>query len=140
MAYSHRGYKKGSRSIKMTLQGKFEIIFNRKRIQRIMRKYAIVCPIRKPNPYRRMQKANQVHHKIENILNRDFNQIIPRKVLLTDITYLKYGNNQNAYLSTVKDTCTHEIIAYHLSRQMDLNLVLHTFRKRKSLANAVIAE
>lgn len=132
IAYSYRGFKKGSRSIKMTLEGKFGIIFNRKRIQRIMRKYGIVCPIRKPNPYRRMQRANQVHHKVPNILNREFNQTIPRKVLLTDITYLKYGKNQNAYLSTIKDSCTHEIITYHISRQMDLDLVLNTFLKLQS--------
>jgi len=132
MAYSYRGFKKGSRSIKMTLEGKFGIIFNRKRIQRIMRKYDIVCPIRKPNPYRRMQQANKAHHKIQNILNREFNQTIPRKVLLTDITYLKYGKYQNAYLSTVKDSCTREIITYHLSRQMNLDLVLNTFFKLQS--------
>lgn len=131
-AYSYRGFKKGSRSIKMTLEGKYGIIFNRKRIQRIMRKYGIMCPIRKPNPYRRMQRANQVNHKVPNILNREFNQTIPRKVLLTDITYLKYGKNQNAYLSTIKDSCTHEIVTYHLSRQMDLDLVLNTFLKLQS--------
>ncbi|MDR3586022.1 MAG: IS3 family transposase [Desulfosporosinus sp.] len=140
MAYSFRGYKKGSRSIKMTLEGKYGIIFNRKRIQRIMRKYGIVCPIRKSNPYRRMQKANQMHHKVKNILNRKFNQTVPGKVLLTDITYLKYGKGETAYLSTVKDTCTHEIIAYQLSKHMDITLVIDTFQKVKSLKNVTVTK
>lgn len=93
MAFNYRRYKKGSRSIKMTLKGKFDINFNRKRIQRIMRKYNIICPIRKRNSYKKMQRINQEHHKVENILNRNFKQSIPGKVLLTDITYLKYGQS-----------------------------------------------
>ena len=51
-AFNHRGYKKGSRSIKMTLENEFGIKMNRKKIQRIMRKYNIICPIRKSNPYK----------------------------------------------------------------------------------------
>ena len=35
----------------MVLENKFNIIMNRKKIQRIMRKYNITCPIRKANPY-----------------------------------------------------------------------------------------
>lgn len=132
MAFNHRGYKKGSRSIKMTLEGNYGIIFNRKRIQRIMRKYHIFCPIRKRNPYKKMQQANQEHHKAENILNRNFKQSIPGKVLLTDITYLKYGQRKTAYLSTIKDSCTNEIVAYNLSEYMDIQLVINTFKKIKN--------
>ena len=51
-AFNHRGYKKGFRSIKMTLENEFGVIMNRKKIQRIMRKYNIICPIRKSNPYK----------------------------------------------------------------------------------------
>ena len=41
----------------MVLKNKFNIIMNRKKIQRIMRKYNITCPIRKANPYKRIAKA-----------------------------------------------------------------------------------
>ena len=51
-AFNHRGYKKGSRSIKMTLENEFGVIMNRKKIQRIMRKYNIIYLIRKSNPYK----------------------------------------------------------------------------------------
>lgn len=132
MAFNYRRYKKGSRSIKMTLKGKSDINFNRKRIQRIMRKYNIICPIRKRNSYKKMQRINQEHHKVENILNRNFKQSIPGKVLLTDITYLKYGQGKTAYLSTIKDSCTNEIIAYNLSKYMDNQLVINTFKKIKN--------
>ena len=71
-AFDHRGYKKGSRSIKMVLEHEFNLIINRKCIQRIMRKYNIICPIRKANPYRRMLKATREHTVVPNLLNRNF--------------------------------------------------------------------
>lgn len=40
-AFHCRGFKKGSRSIKMVLENKFEIILSIKKIRRIMRKYNI---------------------------------------------------------------------------------------------------
>ena len=128
-AFNHRGYKKGSRSIKMTLENEFGIKMNRKKIQRIMRKYNIVCPIRKANPYKRMAKATQEHRVVENKLNREFKQNIPGKVLLTDITYMPYGNNKMAYLSTVKDSSTNEILAYNLSNSLAIELVTETVDK-----------
>ena len=42
-AFNYKGYKKGSRSIKMLLENEFGITYNRKRIQRIMRKYNKMC-------------------------------------------------------------------------------------------------
>ena len=109
-AFNYRGYKKGSRSVKMILEDSFGITYNRKRIQRIMRKYNIVCPIRKANPYKRMAKATKEHRVVPNLINRNFKQEIAEKVLLTDITYLPYGNNQMAYLSTIKDGSTNIIL------------------------------
>lgn len=79
-AFNHRGYKKGSRSIKMVLDHEFNRVVNRKCIQRIMRKYNIVCPIRKANPYRRMLKATREHVVVPNILNRKFKQGLGGKV------------------------------------------------------------
>lgn len=35
----------------MTLEGQFNIVYNLKRIRRIMKKYSIICPIRKANTY-----------------------------------------------------------------------------------------
>lgn len=131
--FNYRGYKKGSRSIKMTLENEFGIKMNRKKIQRIMRKYNIVCPIRKANPYKRMAKATQEHRIVENKLNRDFKQSIPGKVLLTDITYMPYGNKQIAYLSTIKDSSTNEILSYYLSKSLAIDLVTETINKLVNL-------
>lgn len=128
-AFDHRGYKKGSRSIKMVLEHEFNRIINRKCIQRIMRKYNIVCSIRKANPYRRMLKATREHTVVPNILNREFKQGLVGKVLLTDITYLTYGVGKRAYLSTIKDAMTNEILSYHVSSNLELPIVLETVKK-----------
>ena len=128
-AFNHRGYKKGSRSIKMTLENEFGIKMNRKKIQRIMRKYNIVCPIRKANPYKRIAKATKEHRVVPNRLNREFKQNTPGKVMLTDITYMPYGNNKIAYLSTIKDSSTNEILAYNLSNSLAIDIVTETINK-----------
>ena len=128
-AFNRRGYKKGSRSIKMILENEFDIIFSRKKIRRIMRKYGIICPLRQPNPYKRIAKATKEHRVVPNKLNREFKQGIPGKVLLTDITYLPYNGNCMAYLSTVKDASTNEILAYHVSDRITLDIATQTIHK-----------
>lgn len=128
-AFGHRGYKKGSRSIKMVLEQEFDLTLNRKCIQRIMRKYSIKCPIRKANPYRRMMKANREHTVVPNLLNRKFKQESAGKVLLTDITYIPYGTSCMAYLSTIKDASTNEILSYQLSDRLTLDIATETIEK-----------
>lgn len=128
-AFRRRGYKKGSRSIKMILENELNIKYSRKRIQRIMRKFDIICPHRKSNPYRKIAKATKEHHVVANKLNREFKQEIPGKVLLTDITYLPYGERNMAYLSTIKDGSTNEILAYHVSDRITLDIATNTIHK-----------
>lgn len=94
-----------------------------------MRKYDIKCSIRKANPYRRMAKATKQHTVVPNLLERNFKQIIPGKVLLTDITYLPYGNNHMAYLPTIKDGSSNDILAYHVSDSLKLDIAITTINK-----------
>ncbi len=139
-AYNFKGRKKGARQIKMTLAGEFDVVYNLKLIRRIMKKYNIICPIRKANPYRRMMKATQEHRVVPNLLNRQFKQDIPGKVLLTDITYLYYGKGQKAYLSTIKDGSTNEILAYNVSAHITMDLATDTLLKLKKNRNFRKAE
>lgn len=48
-AYRYKNRNKGARQIKMTLAGHFKVVFNLKRIRRIMKKYNIICRIRRAN-------------------------------------------------------------------------------------------
>lgn len=121
-AFHRRGFKKGSRSIKMILENEFGVTYNLKRIRRLMKKMNLVCPHRKPNPYKRMAKATQEHRTLPNKLQRDFKKGIPGLALLTDITYLPYGRTEMAYLSTILDASTGEILSYNLSARITLSI------------------
>ena len=138
--FNRRGYKKGSRSIKMILENEFNTIYSLKRIRRIMNKYEIICPHRKANPYRKIAKATKEHRTVKNILNREFKQATPGKVLLTDITYLPYGNSKMAYLSTIKDSSTNEILAYHTSDRITLDIALNTIKKLVKTRRVTLTE
>ena len=123
-AYNYRGYAKGARSIYMWLEHKGPIM-NLKKIRRLMKKYGLKCPYRRANPYSRMAKALRTNTVFPNVVNREFVREKPRRVLLTDITYLFYGGRV-CYLSTVLDAYTREILAWQLSRNLQIEFVLKT--------------
>ncbi len=128
-AFNYEDRKKGSRQIKMVLENVYKKTYNLKRIRRIMRKYGIICPYRKANPYKRIAKATKEHSTVPNTLERNFKQGVPRRVLLTDITYLTFGNGKRAYLSAIKDGSTNEILAYEVSTSITLDIALNTIKK-----------
>lgn len=119
-AYHYRGYAKGARSIYMRLlHMNPPIVMNIKKIRRLMEKFGLKCPIRKANPYRRMAKAMRTNSVAPNLLNREFRRHGVRSILLTDITYIIYGNAQRCYLSTIIDAYTKQLLAYVLSESLD---------------------
>ena len=123
-AYEFRGYKKGARSIYMRLLHlEPPVVMNIKKIRRLMKKYGLLCPIRRANPYRRMARAMQTSHVARNEIQRQFKAYAPRKALLTDITYLFYRGGV-CYLSPILDVCTHEVLAYKLSDSLRVDFVL----------------
>ena len=128
-AYNQRGYSKGARGIYMCMiHWEPPVVMNIKKIRRLMDKYGLECPIRKANPYRRMAKALKTNHTAENLLERKFREYGPRKVLLTDITYIPY-NGTFAYLSTILDAYTKQILSYVLSDSLEVDFVLETVKK-----------
>jgi putative transposase len=124
-AYKFRGYDKGSRGIHMRLLHQ-KIRMNRKKIQRLMDKYGLICPIRKANPFRRIAKAMKTNNVSENLVNREFRDHGPGMILLTDITYLLYNHGGKAYLSVIKDAYTKQIMAYAVSESLAVDFVLKT--------------
>lgn len=125
-AYNFRGYAKGIRGIHMRLLHMDPpVLMNLKKIQRLMHKYGLKCPIRKANPYRRMAKALKTDAVADNLLKREFREHGPRKVLLTDITYIPCCGTF-FYLSVIKDAYTLQILAYVLSESLEVDFVLET--------------
>lgn len=48
---------------------------------------------------------------------------------LADITYMPYGTSNRAYLSTIKDAFTNEILTYNLTKNLKLDIVIDTIEK-----------
>lgn len=125
-AYKHRGYDKGAKGIHMCLlHMKPAIRMNIKKIRRLMKKYNLKCPIRKANPYRRMAKAIKTNNYADNLVNREFEAHGARTILLTDISYIPYKDTF-AYLSTIIDAYTKEVLAYQVSDNLKVDFVLET--------------
>lgn len=101
------------------------IRMNVKKIRRLMRKYKLTCPIRKPNPYRRLQRSIRMGSAAENLVNREFESHGPRAILLTDITYIPLCG-RFCYLSTILDACTKQVLAYAMSESLEVDFVLET--------------
>lgn len=126
-AYKYRGYERGVEGIHMRLLHK-GIIMNVKKIRRLMRKYGLFCPIRKPNPYRQIMQGLKTDKTFPDVVARNFKRA-PRKVLLTDITYLQYNvgdEKKTCYLSAILDAFTHEILAYQISKSLKVDFVIET--------------
>lgn len=123
-AYQFRGYDKGVRGIHMRLLHT-GVRMNPKKIRRLMRRYKLFCPVRKANPYRRLQKAIRTNNTADNLVNREFEIHGPRSILLTDITYIPL-NGAHCYLSTILDACTKQVLSYTLSESLEVDFVLET--------------
>ena len=123
-AYKYRNYAKGALHIHMRLLH-WHIRMNVKKIRRLMKKYGLRCHIRRRDPYRDMMREMQTNQIAPNVLDRNFDAYLPREACLTDITYIPY-NGTYCYLSTIKDVCTKEILAYELSPNLKVDFVLRT--------------
>lgn len=127
-AYRFRGYDKGARGIHMRLLHlNPPVVMNPKKIRRLMKKYDLVCPIRKANPNRRIAKALKTNAVADNNLKREFKEHGPRAVLLTDITYLRF-QGKFCYLSVIMDAFTEQVLSYVLSQSLEVDFVLETVK------------
>ena len=101
---------------------------NHKKIRRLMNKFGLKCPIRKANPYRRMARAMRTNAVADNSVHREFKLHGPRRILLTDITYIPL-NDGFCYLSVIIDAYTMQVLAYVLSESLEVDFVLETVNR-----------
>jgi len=127
LAYRYRGYDKGARGIQMRLlRHDPPMLMNLKKVRRLMQKFKLKCPIRKPNAHQRAMKIFKASNFAMNILNREFRNHGVRTILLTDITYLRRRDGKYSYLSAVMDAYTKEILAHVISSSPKVDFVLET--------------
>ena len=130
----------GYRRICEGLLIKYGVIFNHKKVARIMRKYNLqpeyIKKIRPNTAYRRIEQNVK-----PNILKRNFNTDSPNKVWTTDITYLIF-NNKRLYLSTILDLYDRKVVAYKISKFNNNQLVIDTLNeaiaKRKNVYGTIL--
>ena len=113
----------GYRRITEGLKIKYGVIFNHKKVARIMNKYHLM-----PKYHKKLNKTQ--YKRIEanvmpNLLKRNFNATKPNQKWTTDITYLIY-KDKRLYLSTILDLYDRKVVSYQISKYNDINIVINT--------------
>ena len=126
IAYSFRGYDKGAQGIYMRLlHMNPPVIMNVKKIRRLMKKYGLVCNIRKANPYRRMAKAIKTNNVAENLVSVNLRNMGLERYYSQILQYIPFAG-RFCYLSTIIDAFTKQILSYVLSESLEVDFVLET--------------
>nr|WP_242466605.1 IS3 family transposase [Brevibacillus brevis] len=127
--YMQRNKTFGYRRIQNELLRQYGLLVNHKKVLRLMQELSIRSIIRRKRSYRSSYEAAVSDGRIaENLLQRDFTAQKPNQKWATDVTQFRVLN-EKIYLSAIKDLCTNEIVAYHMSLKNDNPLVIETFRK-----------
>ena len=122
----YKGFRKGTRTIYMMLPDICGVHFGRNKILRLMRKYNCICAIRRERTELKTSKEILKNNRKPNLLKRGFRLARPGEILLTDVSYLKYGLNRTEYLSCVKDAVSGRVVSHITSSGNGLNLVMDT--------------
>ena len=129
----------GYRRICEGLLIKYGVIFNHKKVQRIMNKYNI-----KPNyiKKRKYPKYKRIESNVKpDLVKRNFNPEKENQIWTTDITYLIF-KEKRAYLSTILDLYNRKVVAYKISKFNNNQLVIDTLNeaiaKRKDVHGLII--
>ena len=129
----------GYRRITEGLKIKYGVIFNHKKVQRIMNKYHLM-----PKYHKKLNKTKYkriVSNVMQNLLKRNFNSSKPNQKWTTDITYLIY-KDKRLYLSTILDLYDRKVVAYQISKYNDINIVIRTLNeaiaKRKDVSGLIL--
>lgn len=117
-------FRVGYRTVKAWLKRDYNVVVNRNTVQKIMRKYNLQCRVK---PKRKVKFAGESNIVVPNRLERNFKANRPNEKWVTDITYLPFGQSM-MYLSSIMDLYNNEIIAYRISLNQDVTLVLDTLR------------
>ena len=102
-------------------------IVNLKKIRRIMKKYDI--KVRYHKVFTKNTNKDRLEENVRpNLLKRNFYADKPNQKWSTDITYIIY-NGKRAYLSSIMDLYSRDIIAYKISYKIDNKLVMDTLNE-----------
>lgn len=109
----------GSRKIKAELE-KQDLIVSRRKICRIMKKHALVSSY--TIKQYKVEKATCNNKKINNKIDRHFDQRPSLQACVSDLTYVKVGKKWN-YICAIIDLHNREIIGYAAGKNKNADLV-----------------
>ncbi|MFB5088422.1 IS3 family transposase [Psychrobacillus sp. PGGUH221] len=105
----------------------------KKTVQRVMQKYGWQCQVK----VKKRKRTGQPAYVAPNLLARDFTTSKPMEKLVTDITYLPYGQSM-MYLSSILDVYNGEIVAQTIGIKQDTDFVLDTLYQLPELPEGCI--
>ncbi len=120
----YKGFKKGSRQIRLQFQKATGRTISLTRLRRLMKENGLECNIRSKSSNASATKKMVKENTKPNLLRRRFRLNKPGEVFLTDVSYLDYGSDleNRAYLSAVKDPSSGRIQAVLVSDSQDSTL------------------
>lgn len=121
-------FRYGYRKIAALLQNQSE-----KTVQRVMQKYGWQCRVK----VKKRTRTGQPTYVAPNLLERNFKATKPLERLVTDITYLPFGQTM-MYLSSILDVFNGEIVAQTIGYTQDTAFVLDTLHQLPELPEGCI--
>ena len=108
-------------------------------VARIMRQLGCSAKIRRTNNYKVCARKGRLPDGtvLENKLNRAFSQSEPRKMFVTDVTYIPVKEGW-LYVSPVLDLCTREIVVCEMSTRQDMHLGIRTLEALSRIVNGPV--
>ena len=117
------GYNPGKRTMQLYLRRDHGISIGLRRIKRIMKRMRINPTLPKKDAYKNQVAYNHPMASPDNKLMRNF-YLGPRRVVLTDITYIYFGAFRSLlYLCVFYDPFTREVLGFAVDDRMTVELV-----------------
>ncbi|MFS0691157.1 IS3 family transposase [Sporosarcina sp. 179-K 8C2 HS] len=104
-----------------------------KTVQRVMQKHGWQCRVK----VKKRKRTGQPAYVAPNLLARDFTASKPLEKLVTDITYLPFGQSM-MYLSSILDLYNGEIVAQTIGSIQDTAFVLDTLHQLPDLPEGCV--
>lgn len=123
----YHGFGKGARQVYMQLPILEKRRMGIHKVRKLMKEMNLQSQIRRPKSSLKSARLRLSTHVKPNLLKRTFKLHRPGKVMLTDVTFLKYHHGSKlAYASALIDSVTGKLYEMNASEFNNLDLVLGT--------------
>ncbi len=132
-------YSYGAKRMAKQLSFQFQIPINHKRTARLMKLHGLNARIRQVRKLFPRQKNDRIvdGRPTNNILKRQFFTEEPRKKFVSDMTFFHTYDGW-LVLSTIKDLCTKEIVAWDFDTGATVELAMRTLSKIGCYKGAIL--